>query len=121
MDPFWFPVVDIVNYLSERFDKGDSYRTLYSRRSAISAFHALIVGIKIGQYPSVKRFLIATFNASTPQPRYTVKWGVNVVLVYIKSMGSNDLLTNRLLTLKLAMLLALVSAGETSQMSAFCI
>ena len=47
MDPFRTPVVD----LSERFDKRDSYRTLNSRRSAISAFHVLVDGIKTGQHP----------------------------------------------------------------------
>ena len=119
VDPFRAPVVDIVNYLSERFDKGDSYRTLNSRRSAISAFHVLEDGLKTGQHPLVKRFLTATFNARPPQPRYTVQWDVNLLLAYIKSMGPNVTLTDMLLTLKLAMLLALVSAGRTSELSAF--
>ena len=119
MDPFRTPLLDIVNYLSERFDKGDSYRTLNSRRSAISAFHEQVNGFKTGQHPLVKRFLTATFNARPPQPRYKVQWDVNVVLNYIKSIGSNDMLTDKLLTLKLAMLLALVSAGRTSELGAF--
>ena len=116
VDPFRAPVVDRVNYLSERFDKGDSYRTLNSRRSAISAFHVPVDGTKVGQHPLVKRFLTATFNARPSQPRYTVQWDVNVVLAYIKSLGTNDKLPDKFLTLKLAMLLALVSAGRTSEL-----
>ena len=119
VDPFRAPVVDMVNYLSERFDKGDSYRTLNSRRSAISAFHVPVDGTKVGQHPLVKRFLTATFNARPPQPRYTVQWDVNVVLTYIKSLGTNGKLPDKFLTLKLAMLLALVSAGRTSELCAF--
>ena len=69
MDPFRAPVVDMVNYVSERFDKGDSYRTLNSHRSAISAFHVPVDGTKVGPHPLVKRFLTATFNARPPQPR----------------------------------------------------
>ena len=119
VDPLRAPVVDMVNYLSERFDKGDSYRTLNSRRSAISAFHVPVDGTKVGQHPLGKRFLTATFNARPPQPRYTVQWDVNVVLTYIKSLGTNDKLPDKFLTLKLAMLLALVSAGRTSELCTF--
>ena len=119
MDPFRAPVVDMVNYLSERFDKGDIYMTLNSRRSAISAFHVPVDGTKVRQHPLVKRFLTATFNARPPQPCYTVQWDVNVVLTYIKSLGTNDKLPDKFLTLKLAMLLALVSAGRTSPLRNF--
>ncbi|MEW8547755.1 MAG: hypothetical protein AB2693_29960, partial [Candidatus Thiodiazotropha sp.] len=114
MDPFRAPVVEIVNYLTERYDSGDSYRTLNSRRSAISAFHTPVDGVKVGQHHLIKRLLIASFNARPPQPSYTVQWDVDLVLGYLKSLGSNESLSDKLLTLKLAMLLALVSAGRTS-------
>lgn len=79
IDPFCASVVDIVNYLSERFSKGDSYRTLNSRRSAISAFHELVDGIKVGQHALIRRLLTASFNAKPPQPRYTTQWNVDIL------------------------------------------
>ena len=118
-DPFCTPVVDIVNYLTERFDKGDSYRTLNSHRSAISAFHEPIDGVKVGQHPLVRRLMTASFNAKPPQPRYTSQWNVDIVLEYITSLGPNDSLSDKLLTHKLTMLLALGSAGRTSELCAF--
>ena len=41
-----------------------------------------------------------------------------VFLGYIKSLGPNSTLSDKMLTLKLAMLLALASAGRTSELSA---
>ena len=81
MNPFCAPVVDIVNYLSERIGKGDSYRTLNSRRSAISAFHIQVDGMKVGQHALIRRLLTASFNAKPTQPGYTVQWDVNIVNV----------------------------------------
>ena len=112
-------MVDIVNYLSERFSKGDSYRTLNSRRSAISAFYTPVDGMRVGQNALIRRLLTASFNVNPPQPRYTVQWDVHIVLDHIKSLGSNVSLSDKLLTHKLSMLLALVSAGRTSELRAF--
>ena len=110
-------MVEIVNYLTECFDKGDSYRTLNARRSAISAFHIPIEGVKISQHPLVKRLLCASFKARPPQPRYVVQWDVDVVLLYIRSLRSSESQSDKNLTLKLAMLLALASAGLGGHLS----
>ena len=93
-------MVDIVNYLSERFSKGDSYRTLNSRRSAISAFHIPVDGMKVGQHALLRRLLTASFNAKPPQPCYIVQWDVNIVLDHIKSLGSNVSLSDKLLIVR---------------------
>ena len=63
-------MADLVNYLSECFNKGESYRSLNWRRSSISAFHEIVDGVKVGQHTLVKRFLTASFNARPPMPRY---------------------------------------------------
>ena len=114
INPFHAPVVEVVNYLTEQFHRGDSYRTLNSRRSAISAFHVPVDGVKVGQHTLVKRLLNALFNARPPQPRYVLQWDVDQVLQYIKSLGSNEFLSDKDLTFKLAMLLALASASRSS-------
>ena len=111
-------MVEVVNYLTEQFHRGDSYRTLNSRRSAISAFHVPVDGVKVGQHTLVKRLLNALFNARPPQPRYVFQWDVDQVLQYIKSLGSNESLSDKDLTFKLAMLLALASASRPSELHA---
>ena len=111
-------MVEVVNYLTEQFHRGDSYRTLNSRRSAISAFHIPVDGVKVGQHTLVKRLLNALFNARPPQPRYVLQWGVDQVLQYIKSLRSNESLSDKELSFKLAMLLSLASTSRSSELHA---
>ena len=60
----------------------------------------------------------ACFNANPPQPRYVVTWDIDKVLDYIHGLGDNSTLLNKCLTLELSMLLALASAGGSSDLRA---
>ena len=111
-------MVEIVNYLTERFHKGDSYRTLNSRRSAISAYHITVEGEKVGQHSLVRKLLKALFNARPPQPRYVIQWDVDQVLQYIKSLGPNSTLSDKDLSFTVTMFMALTSAGRSSELNA---
>ena len=73
-DPFCSTVASTADYLTEVFKKGRSYHTLYIHRSANSAFHRPIDGVKVGQHDLVCRVLNACFNARPPHPRYVVTW-----------------------------------------------
>jgi len=52
----------------------------------------------------------------TPVPRYENTWDVKKVLSFLQSLGSNDAMTLKVLTKKLAMLLALVLAHRSSDL-----
>ena len=118
VDPFCSTVASVADYLTELFNKGRSYHTVNIHRSAISAFHRPIDGLKVGQHDLVCRVLNAYFNVRPPQPRYVVTWDVDKVLSYIHSLGDNSSLSSKFLTLKLSMLLALASAGRSSDLRA---
>ena len=118
IDPFCSTVTSIADYLTEMFNKGRCYRTINNHRSAISAFHKPIEGCKAGQHELVCKVLNACFNARPPQPRYVVMWGVDRVLDYICTLGCDANLSDKQLTLKLSMLLALASAGRSSDLRA---
>ena len=49
-DPFCSTVASTGDYLTELFKKGRSYHTIYVHRSANSAFHRPIDGVKVGQH-----------------------------------------------------------------------
>ena len=119
IDPLCSPVESVINFLTERYHQGDQYNTLNIQRSAISAFHNPIDGVKVGQHPSVTRIMSAFFNARPPMPRYEDTWEVNPVLDYIISLGDNDTLALKQLTYKITMLLALSCAGRSSDLRAF--
>ena len=115
IDPFCAPLSKIVNYLSILFDEGLLYRTVNVHRSAISAYHNFINGEPIGKHPKICPLLAGIFNERPPQARYTFIWNVDVVLTYIKNnMSVSSQLSEKNLTCKLTVLLALSSALRAS-------
>lgn len=115
VDPFQAPVELVVDYLTDLYQKQYAYSTINGARSAISALHAPIDGTPVGQHGLVKRLMAGVFNERTPMPRYTDTWEVKVVLDYIRGLGANKDLSDKDLSHKLAMLLALTTASRASE------
>ena len=116
IDPLQATVGQIANFLADRFEEGLEYATMNVYRSALSAFHPLVEGCKVGQHPTIVRLMQGTFNERPPKPRYTDTWEVGKVLDWIKSPGVNEALSDKFLTWKLAMLLALTGACKGSEL-----
>lgn len=108
----------ILEFLTSEFAGGKQYRTLNSYRSAISMTHPPIDGVVVGKHPIVSRFMRGVFNSRPPQPRYTFTWDVSKVLHHIKVLGSNESLSFKKLTHKLATILALANASRSSEIHA---
>ena len=85
------------------------YSAVATARSALSSF-ITVDGIKVGQYPLVSRFMSGLFNHKTAFPRYTETWNPQIVLNYLKTFPAVDSMSLKQLTLKLLMLMALLSA-----------
>ena len=66
-------------------------------------------------HPSVVRFLKGVFNLRPPVPRYKEVWDVSIVLRFLKTLSPVSSLSLKNLSLKLVMLLSLVTAqrGQT--------
>ncbi|XP_038059669.1 uncharacterized protein LOC119730724 isoform X1 [Patiria miniata] len=118
LDPVHTPVADFLEFLQQLFDEGLSYRTINGYRSAISSAHCLIDNLPMGQHRLVKRFFKGIFGLRPPRPKYNSTWDVGKVLRFIKSLPDNRRLSLRQLTLKLAMLLALVTASRRASLTA---
>ena len=118
IDPFSCDIRFFLNFLAELFDQGLQHRSISAIRSAVSMTHNQVEGIPIGQHPMVTRLLKGVHNSRPPQPRYTQTWDVDVVIKYICSMGDNKELSLKTLSLKLAILMALVDASRTSELAA---
>ena len=65
----------------------------------------------------VVRMLRGVFNKRPPVARYSAFWDVGIVLHYLKSLGSNESLSLRSLTLKSVMLLALTRPARSVDLS----
>ena len=108
-DPFSCSLNIISDYLVDLLYKGLEYRTINSHRSAISVTHLPVDGICVGSHPFISRLMKGIFNLRPPCPRYVQTWDVSVVLCYLKFLSPSPLLSMKNWTLKLVMLMALVS------------
>jgi hypothetical protein len=111
-------VENILNFLAEGVSEGLAYNTLNGYRSAISAYHRGFEGTPAGQHPQVKRLLMGVYQDCPPVPKYTTTWDVEQVLTHMEGWGQNEELDDSHLTHKTAMLLALASAGRSSDLQA---
>ncbi|XP_031555133.1 uncharacterized protein LOC116292034 [Actinia tenebrosa] len=105
-------VNDTLKSLMKLYQEGVSYSTLNTARSALST----VVNIKdFGNNPIVTRFMKGIFELRKPTPKYTEIWDVSIVLRYLSGLYLYESLTLKNLTLKLLMLLLLVSSqrGQT--------
>ena len=59
-------------------------------------------------HPKVSALMTGAFNQRSQQPKYTVIWDVEIMLNYLKS--KDHLLPDKILNLKLSILLALISS-----------
>ena len=81
---------------------------LNTARSAVVSL--CIQDISVGTHPLVKRFIKGVFNNRPVFPKTTVSWDMSEVLRHLKEEKSAHELTFKELTLKLVMVLALLSA-----------
>ncbi|XP_070529863.1 uncharacterized protein [Cardiocondyla obscurior] len=97
-------ISEVLSFLSKEYEKGASYGTLNSLRSAIS----LISSVEIGQNKLIKRFFKGIAMLRPPKPKYSETWDPQLVLSYFRNLGSDNV-PLECLSKKLIMLLALVT------------
>lgn len=96
----------VMTFLSDQFNKGASYGSLNSHRSALS----LLLGSSVGTDDCIKRLLKGAYKLRPCVPKYTSTWDPQVVLNFISNWFPNKDLTIENITKKLAILLAICTA-----------
>ena len=96
-------------------DKGAGYATLNIARSALSTILPSFGGKSFGCHPIVCWLLKGAYEKCPPKPRYAEFWDINKVFTLFKSWGSNKNISLKCLSMKLSMLLLLVTSqrGQT--------
>lgn len=102
----------VLEFLKEQYDKGVSYGTLNSYRSAV----AQLIGPSLAEDFRMKRFFKGVFHLRPNLPKYENTWDPLLVLNYLKTLINKNLSLEQL-SYKLAMLLALVSAQRVQTLS----
>lgn len=113
IDPCEASIPDILRFLSEAFEKGASYGTLNSYRSAIS----LLLNPDIAQDHKMKRFFKGISRLRPAKARYNSTWNPKIVLDYYRNMPSNEDLPIQELSFKLIILLALTTGHRLQTFS----
>lgn len=99
------------------FNSGYSYETLNSARSALSNLCHLEDGMNVGCHPTVVRYMTGVFNLRPTKPKCSETWDVSKVLCYLKTLSPVENISLKMLTYKLAMLIALTQASRSHSLS----
>ena len=94
-----------------------SYSTIGTARSALSFVLPRYNYGSFGEHFLVKKFMKEVYILRTPSPRYHGTWDVRVVFNCFRSILHNQHLSLKLLSLKLVMLVALVSSQRVQSLS----
>ena len=103
----------MLNFLTEQFNSGLGFSALNTIRSALSTF-IVLEGQPAGAHQLVRRFIKGVFNIRPVYPKTETTWDTSVVLKYLKKLSPVRSLDLKFLTLKVVMLLALLS-GQRAQ------
>lgn len=105
-------VEDILKFLVLQFDRGSSYSSLNSYRSAI----AQISNTDMGQDFRLKRFFKGVYNLRPSLPKYSETWDPIIVLNSVKNI-SNSTCSFEELSSKLAVLILLATGQRVQTLS----
>ena len=111
------PVRTVLNFLVVLFNQGLSYSALNTARSALSTF-IMLDNTPAGSHHLIVRFMKGVFNKRPYLPKNTVTWDVSIVLRYFTTLPFNKYLSRKILTLKLSVLLALLSGQRLQTLKA---
>ena len=114
IDPISPPIASGINFLAELYNKGLSYSALNTARSVLSSIISLQGGLSFGNHLLVSRFPKGTFTTRPALPKYKEVWDVSKVLEHLKALHPSKGLSLKLLSLKVVMLMALLS-GQRCQ------
>lgn len=109
---FTASVPAVLEFLQEQYDKGVSYGTLNSYRSAI----AQILGPSLAEDFRLKRFFKGVFHLRPSLPKYKNTWDPLLVLNYLRTLINVNISLEQI-SYKLVMLLALASAQRVQTLS----
>ena len=114
-NPLQADPAQVLAFLTSLFELGLGYSSLNVARSAMASFVVLTDGTSVGAHPMIARFLKGVYSLRPPAPRYNYIWDVNLVFDLLREWAPASNLDLKYLTLKLVMLVALVSAqrGQT--------
>ncbi|XP_052430666.1 uncharacterized protein LOC127971591 [Carassius gibelio] len=121
--PFQCSVRDILCFLQDLLDKGKAFSTIKVYLAAISACHVGFGDKTAGQHPLISRFMKGARRKRPGARRMVPLWDLSTVLEALSQHPFEPLeaIGLKFLSLKTALLLALVSAKRVSDLQALSV
>ena len=114
IDRFYPSVDSVIEFLTEMFTAGYSYYSLNTARSVLSSIGYTEEGYSIGSHPLLVKFMTCAFNLHPLQPKYSESFDISKVLSYLKTLPPVEDISLKMLSYKLAMLIALTRSQSLS-------
>ncbi|KAI2660382.1 DNA-directed RNA polymerase subunit B' [Labeo rohita] len=122
-DPVNCPVGSVLEFLQSRLSAGLSHSTLKVYVAVIAAYHAPLGGLSVGKDPLVTRFLRGALRLRPPVRPRVPSWDLSVVLEALcrPPFEPVEEISDRFLTLKTVLLLALSSLKRIGDLQALSV
>nr|XP_058956687.1 uncharacterized protein LOC131783926 [Pocillopora verrucosa] len=114
VNPLCGTITNGIDFLVTQYKRGLTYSSLNTARCALSTVILLPNGNTFGNHPLVTRLMKGVFESRPTLPRYNSIWNLSTVLDFIKTLGPNEELSLKNVTLKCVTLVALLS-GQRCQ------
>ncbi len=120
LDPVNCPIGTILEFLQACFSAGLTHSTIKVYVVAIAAYHAPLGGQSVGRHPLVTRFLRGALRLRPPVRSRVPTWDLAVVLEALCKAPVEPIeeISDRLLTIKTALLLAIFSLKRVGDLQA---
>ena len=108
-----------LNFLSDLFNKGNSYNSIVAAKCAMSSFITFDQDRSFGTLPTVQKYLKGLYQLrpSLPIKSRIATWDPDIVLKEIKTWYPHSDISLKLLSYKLCVLLALLSGQRVQTLS----
>jgi hypothetical protein len=106
----------VLEFLNSLFESGLSYSAINSARSALSAYGIHFNHVPVGSNAIIIRFMKGVYNLRPSEPKYCKTWDVSNVLGYLRKLSPIKFISLKDLTLKLVMLIAIITASRVQSL-----
>ncbi|CAB4407168.1 unnamed protein product [Rhizophagus irregularis] len=114
LDPITCDLNSICEFFNDKLKDGKAANTIAGYCTAISEVHELVNGQSVESHPDISRAILAVHRLNPPTIKQNDNLDISSSLEYILSLGDNDSMSFRQLTVKTAFLIALVTASRPS-------
>ena len=112
IDPLSNHLREVLDFLVEIFELGFEYCTINTHRSAISTSNEPIEEFSVAKHPKVLNLMTSVYNKT---PGYSSVLDIETIPRDLRSLPINKIMSTKMLTLKLILLLTSTSASKCSK------